>query len=101
MRMVTILQSWGKEGATTLTVRTLEPFGPGRLRPRGQRSFGMTLDDGTDSFTCQHCATQVNVSDFCRPVSDRVRDADDYGPRRYIIIGRDRVLHSCELPEDL
>ena len=61
----------------------------------------MVLDDGTDRVTCPHCAERIHVSDFCRPVSDRVRQADEYGPRSYIIIGRDRLLHSCELPEDL
>ena len=61
----------------------------------------MTIDDGTHSLMCRHCATQVNLSDFCRPVSDQVREGDDYGPRTYIITGRDRLLHRCELPEDL
>ena len=61
----------------------------------------MVLDDGTDRLTCEHCGERLHVSDFSRPVSDRVREADDYGPRSYIIIGHDRLLHSCAIPEEL
>jgi len=60
----------------------------------------MVLDDGTAWVTCQHCAKRIAVSDFSRPMSDRVREADQFGPRSYIIVGHNRLIHICELAED-
>ena len=59
----------------------------------------MALDKGKDHLTCPHCTARVEVSDFTRPVSERVREGGEYAPRTYIIIGRDRLLHSCPIPE--
>ena len=59
----------------------------------------MVLDDGTDKLICEHCTARLYVSDFSRPLSDAVREADEYGPRTYLIIGHDRLLHSCEIAE--
>ena len=60
----------------------------------------MGLDDGTEFLTCPHCEARVYVSDFRRPIIDRVREPDQHGPRTFVIIGRDRLLHNCPIPED-
>jgi hypothetical protein len=57
----------------------------------------MVLDGGTDTLIREHCTARLYVSDFFRPLGNAVREADNYGPRTYVIIGHDRLLHSCEM----
>lgn len=59
-----------------------------------------TLDNVTDSITCPHCGVHIYVDDFWPPVSHRIHAADEYEPRTCIIIGNNRLVHSCELPEE-
>ena len=59
----------------------------------------MSSDKGTDSITCPHCAVRIYVDEFRKPITERVREADEHGPRSYIIIGNNRLLHRCELTD--
>jgi hypothetical protein len=59
----------------------------------------MAPDRGEDYVKCPRCSVRVYVSDFWRPLIERVREADEHGPRTYVLIGNDRLLHSCTIAD--
>ena len=56
--------------------------------------------DDTEYITCPNCNERVYVSSFWQPVSSAERDADDYGPRAFVIIGGNRLIHRCLIAEE-
>jgi hypothetical protein len=53
--------------------------------------------DELDVMECPHCGTTVYVGPFWESVSCVVREADEYGPRAFLIIGKERLAHRCLL----
>ena len=49
--------------------------------------------------TCRYCGETVTVTAFNRPIRYREDPADAFGPRRFVIIGGDWLLHRCDIPE--
>ncbi|MGO9872281.1 MAG: hypothetical protein ACLPVY_00660 [Acidimicrobiia bacterium] len=56
--------------------------------------------DDVDFMTCPHCGLRIYIGTFWRPVSCSEREADDYGPRAFVIIGGDRLIHRCLIGEE-
>lgn len=52
-----------------------------------------------DPVTCRCCAQSVRVTTLDLPLTFRVDPADAFHPRQFVIIGRSRLLHRCELSE--
>jgi len=56
--------------------------------------------DDADFMTCPHCDRRIYIGVFLRPVSTAERDADDYGPRAFVIMGRNRLIHRCVIGQE-
>jgi len=56
--------------------------------------------DDADFMTCPHCDRRIYIGVFLRPVSTAERDADDYAPRAFVIMGRNRLIHRCLIEEE-
>ena len=49
---------------------------------------------------CPCCGETMTVTAFDQPVRHRDDPGDAFGPRRFVIIGGDWLLHRCEIPDD-
>ena len=58
------------------------------------------MDDADDFMTCPHCDRRIHIGVLLRPVSTAERDADDYGPRAFVIMGRNRLIHRCVIGQE-
>jgi len=52
---------------------------------------------GYGSAACPNCNTMFPFRDEWGPLTYVEREADDHGPRVLVVIGGDRLLHSCPL----
>ena len=56
--------------------------------------------ENADFMDCPHCDSRVYIGASSRPVSCTECEADDYGPRAFLIIGGDHLLHRCLITDD-
>ena len=56
--------------------------------------------DDADFMRCPHCDLRVYIGSFWQLVSTAEHEADDNGPRAFVIIGGDRLLHRCVIAQD-
>lgn len=89
-------RTWSNPSIGLPTRPRLEPFGSTFRSPTRQRCGGV---DDADFMRCPHCDLRVYIGAFWQPVSTTERDADDYGPRAFVITGRNRLIHRCLIAE--
>ena len=54
---------------------------------------------GMSIVKCQHCGAEVYVGPAREPVHFVTREADDFDPPTFLIIGGDWLLHRCVLDD--
>jgi hypothetical protein len=79
-------------------IGTAVPFGGFSPRIGTPTKRPMSRVDELDVLECPHCGTTVYIGPFRESVSCVVREADEYGPRAFLIIAKDRLAHRCRLP---
>ena len=70
-------------------------FDPCTARPSVPIMSGMLI-----FVNCQFCRQRINIDERHQPVRFIEREADDIGPRSFVIIGGDAVLHQCTFGEE-
>ena len=49
---------------------------------------------------CRHCGTTVYVPYYFQPITQIEREATEYDPPSFLVIGGGHLLHRCELADD-
>jgi hypothetical protein len=49
---------------------------------------------------CPYCGTRVYVPYYFQPLTQLERDATQYDPPSFLMIGDGHLLHRCELADD-